>query len=198
MKGKNKEARANKIKRRKEQRNMDALKIPSFKYNPDPFKIGVFKNEKGICPSCQKGTDVVYCGPFYSTTEVEGFCPSCIKNGLAALKFNGEFQDSATCENVENSDYIDELVHRTPGYCGWQQEVWLSHCGDFCQILGYVGWDDIEIIRDELITDIERITSDFGITVDELKKSLKQNGSLQGYLFKCVKCGKHRLHVDCD
>jgi hypothetical protein len=177
---------------------MNIKEIPSFKYNPDPFKIGVFKKKKALCPVCGNNTDVIYCGPFYSTKDVEDICPDCIKNGTAADKYDGEFQDSASCENVDNQEYVNELCHRTPGYCGWQQEVWLSHCGDFCQILGNVGWNEIAHLKDELIEDIDRIINDFNMTIKELQDNLISGGSLQGYLFKCVKCGKHRLHVDCD
>jgi uncharacterized protein CbrC (UPF0167 family) len=172
--------------------------IPSFKYNPDPFKVGVFQKEKSTCPVCGKETDVVYCGPFFSTEDVENICPSCIKDGTAATKFNGEFQDSASCEYVDSEEFLDELVHRTPGYCGWQQEVWLSHCSDFCQIVGVVGWNEIAHFENELRDEIDRITKEFNMTKDDLKKALIAGGSLQGYLFKCIKCGKMRLHVDCD
>ncbi|WP_308423119.1 CbrC family protein [Marinithermofilum abyssi] len=27
------------------------------------------------------------------------------------------------------------MTLRTPGYRGWQQEVWLSHCGEFCSFV---------------------------------------------------------------
>ena len=35
---------------------------------------------------------------------------------------------------------------------------------------------------------------------DWIRESLEDlgNGSLQGYLFRCLHCGKHLLHVDCD
>jgi uncharacterized protein CbrC (UPF0167 family) len=177
---------------------MNSTLITTFKYNPDPFKIGVFKNDKSICPSCGKDTDIVYCGPFYSIEDVEGICPNCIKDGSAAKKYQGEFQDSATCEDVEKTEYLDELVHRTPGYHGWQQEAWLAHCGDFCQILGIVGWNEIVALENELAEDIEKILVDYNLKKEEFKKSLIKESSFQGYLFKCLKCGKHRLHVDCD
>ncbi|MEH6978944.1 CbrC family protein [Bacillus pseudomycoides] len=38
---------------------------------------------------------------------------------------------------------MKELIHRTPGYGGWQQEYWLSHCNDFCAFIGYVEWEEI-------------------------------------------------------
>ena len=56
-------------------------------------------------------------------------------------KFAGEFQDSASCDNVNNKDFLDELCHRTPGYKGWQQEYWLAHCGDFFKKMGIVDFN---------------------------------------------------------
>jgi uncharacterized protein CbrC (UPF0167 family) len=67
--------------------------LPFFKYNADPIKLGVIKQELTICPSCGKKRDYVYNGPFYSVEEVEGICPWCVADGSAATKFNGEFQD---------------------------------------------------------------------------------------------------------
>ncbi|WP_458788311.1 CbrC family protein, partial [Vallitalea sediminicola] len=133
-------------------------------------------------------------GPFYAIEEVENICPWCIKNGKASEKYDGMFQDDQSCDKVNKEEYLDELVHRTPGYCGWQQEYWLSHCGDFCAFIGYVGWNEIKEFADELEEDIKY----FGYTVEDIKKYLINDGSLQGYLFQCLKCGKKRLSIDCD
>jgi uncharacterized protein CbrC (UPF0167 family) len=122
-------------------------KFPFFKYNPDPIKLGVIKQEVTICTSCGKNRDYVYGGPFYSVEEVEGICPWCIADGSAATKFNGEFQDAASCETVNQEEFLDELIHRTPGYVAWQQGYWLSHCGDFCAIIDYVGGKKYSILN---------------------------------------------------
>jgi hypothetical protein len=172
--------------------------LPSFKYNPGTIKARVIEERKAICPVCSKETNYVYVGPFYSREEVEGICPWCIKDGSAAKKYDGEFQDGCSCEEVDDVEYLDELIHRTPGYCGWQQESWLSHCGDFCAFIDYVGWKEIKDIEEELEEDIEQIKDNMGITQEEFEESLVNGGSHQGYLFRCVKCGKHRLTTDCD
>ena len=176
----------------------ERARIPSFKYNPDPIKARVIEEREAICPVCNKVTQYVYVGPFYAIEEVEGICPWCIEDGSAAKKYDGEFQDGCSCEDVDSVEYLDELIHRTPGYCGWQQEKWLSHCGDFCAFIDYVGWNEIKDIADELEDDIEQIKGEMGMTQEEFEESFVNGGSHQGYLFKCVICGKHRLTSDLD
>ena len=172
------------------------MKSPEFKYNPNPILLNVIKKEKTHCPVCKKHREFVYDGPFYSEEDVEGLCPWCISDGSAAKMYNGTFQDDASCEKVDKEEYLDELIHRTPGYLGWQQEYWLSHCGDFCAIVQYVGWKEIEHLEKELSEDIATICYEYGLTKEEFQSWLTNDGSLQGYLFKCIHCEKHRLCID--
>lgn len=168
--------------------------LPVFKYHPKPIESGNFIERKTICPVCNDQTDYVYVGPFFSIDEVEDICPWCIKNGEAAKKYDGEFQDFASCEEISTKEQLDELTHRTPGYSGWQQEYWLNHCDDFCAFLGNVGWNEISYIARDLSNDFDR----HGYTEDEIKQYLRKEGNLQGYLFQCLTCKKHRIHIDCD
>ncbi len=172
--------------------------LPTFRYNPHAVRLGIIKKETTNCPVCGQDRDYVYEGPFYSVDEVEGICPWCIKDGSAAEKYEGEFQDSASCEDVDDDEYLIELTTRTPGYSGWQQERWLSHCGDFCALQDYVGWAEIKDLKEELTDDLKQITDDYGLTQAQLEKSLLKHGSMQGYLFQCLHCKKHRLAVDTD
>ena len=173
--------------------------IPEFKYHPDPFKIEIFKRgEPCECECCGKMTDVWYTGPFYSEKDVGRFCPECIANGLAAEKFDGEFQDSTNCDKVSDPQKLDELVHRTPGYRAWQQEYWLAHCDDYCAFVGYVQWNDL--VRMGLDKEVEETYRKDANGYDDfewVKLGLIENG-LWGYLFKCLHCGKHLIYVDCD
>lgn len=172
--------------------------IPNFKYNPNALRLGIIKKEKTNCPVCGQTRDFVYAGPFYAVDEVEGICPWCIKDGLAAKKYDGEFQDSESYEPTDKEEYLIELTTRTPGYSGWQQERWLSHCGDFCALKDYVDWADIKDLKDELTDDINQIKTDYGLKQGDLEKYLVRNGSMQGYLFQCLHCKKHRLTIDTD
>lgn len=173
-------------------------KIPFFKYHPNPIETGAFKtDETVVCDCCKKETDCYYDGPFYAVNEVEYLCPDCIASGNAAQRFDGEFQDSESIDEVSDIEKMNELIHKTPGYCGWQQEYWLAHCDDFCAFIGYVSWADI--IRLGLEKEIsetyrEDITD---IDLETVKQSLNDSAA-QGYLFQCLTCKKHFLYVDFD
>jgi len=178
----------------KQQQIVDSL--PGFKYHPEPIKTGAFKiGEAVVCECCHKATNVFYSEPFFSVDEIEFLCPDCIKSGRAHEKFDGDFQDSHSCDKVSDKEKLNELCTRTPGYCGWQQEYWPAHCDDFCAFIGYVGWNEIQQmgIEKEIEEDISK-NSDYPISA--VKQHLMINGSMQGYLFRCLVCSKHRLHID--
>ncbi|WP_201373855.1 CbrC family protein [Ktedonobacter robiniae] len=113
----------------------DDLPLPFFKYHPDPLATGMIQRRQTTCPICQQVRAYVYVGPFYAEERVKGICPWCIQSGLAATMYHGEFQDVASCEDAA-PECRDELAHRTPGYNGWQQEIWLSHHNNFCAFVG--------------------------------------------------------------
>lgn len=176
--------------------------LPFFKYHPNPLKTGVFEtDETVICDCCGKETDVYYSGPFYSVEDVEYLCPECIATGEASKKFKGIFQDDCSCGEVNSEEKIDELIHKTPGYRGWQQEYWVAHCDDFCAFLGYVGAKELKEmgVLEEVI---ENGNPQWECAWDEqdieLIKTMVSGESMQGYLFKCLHCGKHFLCIDFD
>lgn len=174
--------------------------LPTFKYHPDPIGTGAFqKGEPQECNCCGKQTDIWYSLPFYTEEDdIECICPECISNGKASIKFDGEFHSSHSTDKVSDPLKLDELIHRTPGYCGWQQEYWLAHCDDFCAFIGYVGWS--ELVSMGIDKEIEENYNEEinGFNLDDVKKYMQNNGSMQGYLFKCLHCGKHLLYVDCN
>ena len=170
--------------------------LPHFKYNPDALQHGIIKKEAINCPACNEKREYVYDGPFFSEEDVDGICPWCIHDGRAAEKYEGEFIDAGSAEDVEDDEKLAELTHRTPSYTGWQQEQWASHCDDFCAFKGYVGWKEIKPFQNELENDLEQIIQDYDYDEDELKENLVDKSGMQGYLFQCLHCGKHRLLVD--
>lgn len=174
--------------------------IPKFKYHPNPIETRAFiQGSPKKCDCCGKMTDTWYESPFYTTEDdIDCICPECISSGAAAEKFDGEFQDSYSVDEVSDPQKLDELIHRTPGYHGWQQEYWVAHCDDYCAFLGYVGWSDLE--RLGIDKEIEETYGDEvnGWDINLLKENMTNEGGMQGYLFKCLHCGKHLLHIDCD
>ncbi|OWY18177.1 hypothetical protein C7N43_27940 [Sphingobacteriales bacterium UPWRP_1] len=181
------------------------MNLPEFKYNPNALKLGIFEETDATCPVCNQQRGYRYTGPFYCRENPEDICPWCIKDGSAAKKYKGEFVDSASIEGYSGSpdvpgnipyppEAIDELIHRTPSYSGWQQEAWPGHCNDLCAFIDYAGSADIAPFLDELREDIDSFGYDEGM----VEESLEKNGTLAGYLFQCLHCGKHRLHVDSE
>ena len=84
---------------------------------------------------------------------------------------------------------------RTPGYCGWQQEYWRAHCGDYCAYLGRVGARELRALG--VLEDV----LDDPMWDDEHKEMIQESvngGHLQCYLFQCLHCGKHLVWMDFD
>ena len=75
----------------------------------------------------------------------------CAQSALPAVRllgnYNGSFQDDCSLDDgVDDPEKLDELIHRTPGYSGWQQEYWRAHCGDYCAYLGNVGASELRAL----------------------------------------------------
>lgn len=186
--------------RERQKQILDAL--PHFRYHPNPLETQAFEEADPavICDCCGKLTGVYYSSPFYSIEEVGNLCPQCIAGGAAAIKYDGEFQDECSVDEVSDPAKLDELIHRTPGYRGWQQEYWRAHCDDYCAFLGYVGYRELKQmgILDEVLDDPIWDDQSWGEKPEDLLKCLDNGGSMQGYLFRCLHCGRHLLWMDCD
>ena len=78
--------------------------------------------------------------------------------------------------------------------CSWQGEYWLACCDDYCEYLGDVGYAELKEMN--LVSIIEEYKKVEGMDFDN--EMLEKGGSLAGYLFRCIHCGKFRLNVDCD
>lgn len=187
----------------KEERQQDQSKwakqgLPSFRYHPNPMETGAFQESREgvICDCCGQTTHIYYGAPFYAVEDIDHLCPQCISSGKAAEKFGGSFQDDCSLdEGVDDPGKLDELIHRTPGYCGWQQEYWRAHCGDYCAFLGYVGARELRVLG--VLEDV----LDDPMWDEEQKERIRESvngGHVQCYLFQCLHCGKHLLWMDVD
>ena len=177
------------------------MNLPLFKYSPNAYKLDIFVEEEGTCSICDEKRNLKYNGSFYSIEEPDYICPWCIANGKAAEKYDGEFNDycgiegsSAESASTIPKELLLEVSTKTPSYFSWQQEEWMSHCNEPCAFIGYADTKTIEPLMSELNEDIEKN----GYGAEFIKEHLSKDGHLVGYLFQCVNCGQHRLHVDCD
>lgn len=165
-----------------------------FKYHPNVYNNDIIENKNGVCRCCGKEVSE-YCNTMYCVDDVHCICLECISEGKAAEKFNGEFIQDAESNLVSDPQKTDELFKRTPGYVSWQGEHWLACCNDYCAFIGDVGTKELEQmgIADEVFAEYDA-RDEF----ENAREYLEKSGSLAGYLFRCLHCGKYHLWIDAD
>jgi uncharacterized protein CbrC (UPF0167 family) len=178
--------------------------FPNFRYHPDPIATGSVEPSEASCICCGQHRGFIYVGPVYSEAELnEALCPWCIDDGSAARTFDAAFTDRAGVgdygrwERVSDST-LDEVSMRTPGFNGWQQERWLTCCGDAAVFLGPAGRADLESFGVEVIRAIQR---ECGLDGDDWAHyfgALDRDGSPTAYLFRCPTCDRVGGYSDCD
>ena len=184
--------------KQKEKERQAQLGLPAFRYHPNPLETGAFEESADgvVCDCCGKTTHIFYTNPFFSVEDIAYLCPACIASGEAARKYDGSFQDDFSVDDgVDDPEKLDELIHRTPGYSGWQQEYWRAHCGDYCAFWGYVGARELRALGV-----LEEVLDD-PMWDEEQKGMIRESvngGHLQCYLFQCLHCGKHLVWMDFD
>ena len=179
---------------------MSKLALPTFRYHPDPVATGAFEPTDGPCTHCGAATGYVYAGPVYAEDEPEPPCPACIADGSFAATFEAEFTDAAALAGLSEAR-IDEVTRRTPGFAGWQQEQWLTHCEDAAAFLGAVGHEELAkhpLALADLrarLADADDMASD---DIDEHVAALSRDESPTAYLFRCLHCGAELAYSDAD
>ncbi len=111
---------------------MNALDVslPTFKYHPDPVLTGSIRRSNAFCLSCKRATGWIYVSAVYAVDELdEQLCPWCIADGAAHEAFDASFTDECGIGGYGDWDavpesVIEEVAFRTPGFSGWQQEMW--------------------------------------------------------------------------
>ena len=173
------------------------MDLPRFKYHPDPLSTGSVEKAEGVCSSCGRARGYIYRGPVYAIETLNDcICPWCIADGAAHRKFDAAFVDAAgvggygSWEAVPGS-VIEEVVFRTPGFSGWQQERWWTHCGDAAEFLGPVGRKDAERAGPEFLA---AIRAEAGLDDEqewaEFMASLNRDHGPTAYMFRCGVCGQ--------
>lgn len=172
------------------------MDLPVFKYHPDPLATGSIEPSKEKCVACDQARGFIYKGQPYAEQElIDAFCPWCIADGRAHEMFAAEFTDRdgvggyGVWEPVA-AEIVAEVAYRTPGFTGWQQERWFTHCRDAGEFLGRVGKKELLAYGPEAIRAIKEEIEFDGATWDDYFKSLDKDGEPTGYLFRCRHCGQ--------
>ena len=178
------------------------MELPNFKYHPDPLATGSIEPSENRCLVCGLARGFIYKAQPYAEQElIDVICPWCIADGSAHEKFDAEFTDPDAVGDYGNWEKVDpeiaeEIAYRTPGFTGWQQERWFTHCADAAEFLGLVGHEELNNYGDGAITAIKDEIGFDGKEWDEYFKSLDRQGEPTAYLFKCRHCGTYGGYSD--
>ena len=142
-------------------------------------------------------------GPIYAAAELASICPWCIADGAAHTQLDARFVDEAGIGGYGAWDVVPESVRRTvayftPGFSGWQQERWWTHCGDASRFIGPAGREELELLGPQAI---EAIRKDTGLSEwpqwERFLAVICKDKGPTAYLFRCRKCGLLGGYQDC-
>lgn len=181
------------------------MDLPKFKYHPDPVATESVIPSGVTCACCGKARGYIYIGPVYCEQDLtESLCPWCIADGSAHEKFEAAFTDESGVggygewEPVSN-EVVAEVAYRTPGFSGWQQEQWWTHCGDAAEFIGRAGKAELLALGKPAIEAIRDSTGlPEGPEWTGFFNALDKNGSPTAYVFRCRTCGALGGYQDCD
>ncbi|MCL2423495.1 MAG: CbrC family protein [Micrococcales bacterium] len=179
--------------------------LPEFKYHPDPLATDTVVESDDECECCERARGYIYTGPVYCEEELdEALCPWCIADGSAHEKFDALFTDEDMIGgggewDLVSDDVVEEVACRTPGFSGWQQERWWTHCGDAAAFIGRAGRDELSALGQQAVDAIQADTGlPDGPELDAFLNALDKDGSPTAYIFRCVRCGALGGYQDCD
>lgn len=176
------------------------MDLPKFKYHLNPVRNEVIEKSDLDCLCCGNETGYIYTGPVYSVEDLEeAICPWCIANGDAAKKFNASFSDSHPLLNSGVSEEaVKEVTERNPGYRSFQQENWLSHCGDACEFHGGATVNDVKNVSKETKEVWLEQNNDGDELWSQVASTYCSGGDVAFYKFKCRHCNLVLLGWDCS
>jgi uncharacterized protein len=178
------------------------MELPTFKYHPDPISTGSIIESQAQCVCCGQMRGFVYCGPVYAIVDYDtSICPWCIADGSAHERLHAEFSDSGGVGGHHGprlpKAIVEEVAFRTPGFAGWQQEIWMACCNDAAAFLGPAG--KRELLR-KWPGAIPSIRQESGIDDSywsEYYEALNIDGGPTAYVFQCLHCRKLLGYSDC-
>jgi uncharacterized protein CbrC (UPF0167 family) len=181
------------------------MNLPIFKYHPDPLATGSITPSDTQCVCCGQARGYIYTGPVYSVEDYEEcICPWCIADGSAHEKLDASFTDedgiggSGEWDEVPEA-VVEEVAFRTPGFHGWQQELWWTHCGDAAQFIGRAGQKELLALGPQAVAAIQDSTGlPSGSEWNKFFSHLDKNGSPTAYMFRCARCGALGGYQDCE
>jgi len=188
---------------RREQRAMP-YRLPKFDYHPDPLATGSVEASEAVCECCEEARGFVYTGPVYAEAEIEAICPWCIASGAAHAELGASFSDEDGIGGYGEwqavpAAVVEAVAHRTPGFNGWQQEQWWTHCGDAAEFLGRCGIKELQAFGPEAVAAIRESARLLDADrLDAFMAALDKDSAPAAYLFRCRKCGKLGGYTDCD
>ncbi len=98
-----------------------------------------------------------------------------------------------------DEEIIGVIAQRTPGFSGWQQEQWWTHCADAAEFIGRAGRAELEAHGEAAVAAIQDSTGlDDGPRWQHFLAALNKDGSPTAYLFRCRHCGVVGGYQDCD
>lgn len=181
------------------------MTLPIFKYHPDPLATGNVVKSETKCACCGKARGFIYTGPVFAVDEYDQcICPWCIADGSAHEKLEASFTDEVGIGgggmwDEVPEEVVEEVAYRTPGFSGWQQEQWWTHCGDAAQFIGRAGRKELTSLGPQAIAAIQESAGmTDGTEWDEFLATLDKDGAPTAYLFRCSKCGQLGGYQDCD
>ncbi|MCI0429216.1 MAG: CbrC family protein [Rhodospirillales bacterium] len=180
-------------------------KLPTFRYHPDPIGTGSVESSASICLCCEHARGYIYVGPVFSKQLLrKRLCPWCIADGSAHERYGCEFTDRGGSIgdfgrwDTPPDSVMDEVAYRTPGFIGWQQERWYTHCDDAAAFLGLVGWQELQSCGQQAIDAIAGECGQEGEHLTSYLRALHRDGSPTAYLFRCLHCGLYGGYSDRD
>ncbi len=180
------------------------VNLPQFRYHPDPLAAGMIQPSEAECVCCGEARGYVYTGPVFAVEDYEDCnCPWCIADGSASKRLDATFADDDGVGGGRqwdevSEDVVDEITKRTPGFTGWQQEQWWTHC-DAAEFHGWAGHEQAISLGEDFL---DAIRANTGIESDEtwneFLEALSTEHGPTAYAFRCRNCGKLGGYTDTD
>jgi uncharacterized protein CbrC (UPF0167 family) len=176
--------------------------LPSFKYHPDPIATKVFERLNEPCDCCGEVSEYLYTPAVYSSHIIDGLCPWCIASGKAHEKFEAIFTPNvgeADTPLVEPwaevpAEVRSEIEYRTPGFAGYQEQRWWTHCADGAAFIGYVGDLPKEIfLQPQAARFVKEMKKLHQLSDEDWQWFIgtpDKEHSITFYVFRCLHCGE--------